>query len=211
MKKFLATLMLVVSSISMADTPQLGTEFNQTVQAIPTENASKIEVVELFWYGCPHCHALEPQLAAWVKALPKDVTFKRVPGLPRPDWAPGAKAFYVMESLGLLDKLHTKFFDALHKQRAFLPNDEKAIIDWITKESGLDRKKVEAEFNSFSLNTKLNHAAQIFRASGATGVPTLIIDGRYITSVTMAGGNQEVFNVANYIIDNIRKDKAGRK
>lgn len=211
MKKILTALMLLASSIAMADTPQLGTEFNQTVQAIPTENASKIEVVELFWYGCPHCHALEPQLAAWVKALPKDVTFKRVPGLPRPDWAPAAKAFYVMESLGLLDKLHTKFFDALHKQRAFLPNDEKAIIDWITKESGLDRKKVEAEFNSFSLNTKLNHAAQIFRASGATGVPTLIIDGRYITSVTMAGGNQEVFNVANYIIDNIRKDKAGRK
>jgi thiol:disulfide interchange protein DsbA len=211
MKKFLTTLMFLVASTAMADTPQLGTEFNQTVQAIPTENPSKIEVTELFWYGCPHCYVLEPQLAAWVKTLPKDVTFKRVPGLPRPDWAPMAKAFYVMESLGLSEKLHSKLFDALHKQKAFLPNDEKATIDWMTKESGLDRKKVEAEFNSFSLNTKLNHAAQIFRASGATGVPTLIIDGRYITSVTMAGGNQEVLNVANYIIDNVRKDKAGKK
>ena len=210
MKKLFAALMLLVSATVMAE-PQFGTEFNQTVQAIPTDNPAKIKVTELFWYGCPHCYALEPQLAAWVKALPKDVTFKRVPGLPRPDWAPMAKAFYVMESLGLTEKLHSKLFDALHKQKAFLPNDEKATIDWMTKESGLDRKKIEAEFNSFSLNTKLNHAAQLFRASGATGVPTLIIDGRYITSVTMAGGNQEVFNVANYIIDNVRKEKAGKK
>jgi thiol:disulfide interchange protein DsbA len=211
MKKLLAALMLIASTTVMADAPQNGTEFTQTAQIIPSDSPSKIEVTELFWYGCPHCFVLEPQLAAWVKTLPKDVTFKRVPGLPRPDWAPMAKAFYAMEALGLSDKLHTKLFEALHKQKAFLPNDEKATIDWITKESGLDRKKVETEFNSFSLNTKLNQAAQIFRASGATGVPSLIIDGRYITSVTMAGGNQEVLNVANYIIENVRKDKAAKK
>ena len=211
MKKIMTAIMLLISTVVMADVPQNGTEFSPTVQVIPTDNPTKIEVTELFWYGCPHCYALEPQLAAWVKTLPKDVTFKRVPGLPRPDWAPMAKAYYVMESLGLTEKLHSKLFDALHKQKAFLPNDERATIDWITKESGLDRKKVETEFNSFSLNTKLNQAAQIFRASGATGVPSFIIDGKYITSVTMAGGNQEVFNVANYIIENIRKDKAAKK
>ncbi len=211
MKKLLTALMLLVSTTVMADVPQNGTEFSPTVQVIPTDSPAKIEVTELFWYGCPHCYALEPQLAAWVKTLPKDVVFKRVPGLPRPDWAPMAKAYYVMEALGLTEKLHSKLFDALHKQKAFLPNDERATIDWMTKESGLDRKKVESEFNSFSLNTKLNQAAQIFRASGATGVPSLIIDGKYITSVTMAGGNQEVFNVANYLIENIRKDKAAKK
>ena len=211
MKKLLTALMLLVSTTVMADVPQNGTEFSPTVQVIPTDSPAKIVVTELFWYGCPHCYALEPQLAAWVKTLPKDVVFKRVPGLPRPDWAPMAKAYYVMEALGLTEKLHSKLFDALHKQKAFLPNDERATIDWMTKESGLDRKKVESEFNSFSLNTKLNQAAQIFRASGATGVPSLIIDGKYITSVTMAGGNQEVFNVANYLIENIRKDKAAKK
>jgi thiol:disulfide interchange protein DsbA len=211
MKKLMTALMLLVSTAVMAGTPQNGTEFAQTAQVMSTDNPSKIEVTELFWYGCPHCYVLEPQLSAWVKSLPKDVTFKRVPGLPRPDWAPMAKAFYVMEALGLSEKLHSKLFEALHKQKAFLPNDEKATIDWITKESGLDRKKVETEFNSFSLNTKINQAAQIFRASGATGVPALIIDGKYITSVTMAGGNQEVLNTANYIIENVRKDKAAKK
>jgi thiol:disulfide interchange protein DsbA len=102
-------------------------------------------------------------------------------------------------------------FEAIHKQKVLPPNDERAVIDWITKEGGFDRKKVEAEFASFSINTKLNNAANVFRATGATGVPTLMIDGKYITSVTMAGGYQEVFNVTNYIIDNLRKDKAAKK
>lgn len=215
MRKLLATLMLlisttVMSTLVMAD-PQMGNEFNQTVQTIPTANPAKIEVVELFWYGCPHCYQLEPQLNTWLKTLPKDVTFKRMPALPRPDWAPMAKAFYAMESLGVSEKLHTKLFEALHKQRAFLPNDERAVIDWITKEGGFDRKRVEAEFSSFSLSTKMNQAAQLFRATGATGVPTLMVDGKYITSVTMAGGNQEVFNVVNYIIEHVRADKAAKK
>ena len=209
MKKLLAALMLLVSAHVMAD-PQVGTEFNQTTQAIPTDNPAKIEVIELFWYGCPHCYALDPQLAAWVKKLPQDVYFKRVPGLPRPDWAPMAKAFYAMETLGITEKLHTQLFEAIHKQRALNPSDEKGTIDWITKQSGLDRKKVEEAFNSFSNNTKLMHAAQVFRASGATGVPSLIIDGKYITSSTMAGGNQEVLNVADYVINNVRKDKAAK-
>jgi len=210
MKKFLAALMLLVSANVMAD-PQSGIEYNATVQTIPTENAAKIEVVELFWYGCPHCYALEPQLSAWVKKLPADVTFKRVPGIPRPDWAPMAKAYYALESLGLVEKLHVPLFEAIHKQKALRPDDELGAIDWITKQSGMDRKKVEEAFKSFSTNTKLTRAMQTFRASGATGVPSLIIDGKYITSSTMAGGNQEVLNVADFIIANVRKEKAGAK
>lgn len=207
MKKFLAALMLLVSAQVMAD-PQLGTDFNQTEQVIPTDNAAKIEVTELFWYGCPHCYALEPQLAAWVKKLPADVYFKRVPGIPRADWAPMAKAYYAMEALGVLDKLHVPLFEAIHKQRVLNPTDELATIDWITKQGGLDRKKVEEAYKSFSTNTKLTRAMQIFRASGATGVPTLIVDGKFYTSSTLAGGNTEALKVTDYLIDNVRKDKA---
>lgn len=206
MKKLLAALMLIISANVMAD-PQAGTDFSPTMQAIPTDNPAKIEVIELFWYGCPHCHTLEPQLAAWVKKLPQDVYFKRVPGLPRPDWAPMAKAYYAMETLGITEKLHTKLFDAIHKQRVLKPDNELATIDWITKESGLDRKKVEEAFNSFSNNTKLSRAAQFFRASGATGVPSLIIDGKYITSSTMAGGNEEALKIADYLINQTRAEK----
>ena len=215
MKKLLAALMLVGSFSTFSATavaePQLTIDYAQTEQTIPTDNPAKIEVMELFWYGCPHCNVLEPQLAAWVKKLPADVYFKRVPGLPRPDWAPMAKAYYTLESLGLVEKLHAPLFDAIHKQKILNPTDELGTIDWITKQSGLDRKKVEEAYKSFSINTKLTRAAQIFRASGATGVPSLIIDGRYISSSTMSGGNQELLNVADYLIQNVRKEKAAKK
>jgi thiol:disulfide interchange protein DsbA len=209
MNKLLAVLMLFFAVNVMAE-PMAGAEYSPTVQTIPTDNPAKIEVTELFWYGCPHCHVLEPQLAAWVKKLPQDVYFKRVPGLPRPDWAPMAKAYYAMETLGVLDKLHTKLFEAIHTKRALRPDDERAAIDWITKESGLDRKKVEEAFNSFSNNTKLSRAAQFFRASGATGVPSLVIDGKYITSSTMAGGNAQALQVADYLIGKARAEKKAK-
>jgi len=209
MKNLVTALLLLVSLNVMAE-PQAGTEYSATSVAIPTDNASKIEVTELFWYGCPHCYAMDPILNAWVKKLPQDVYFKRVPGIPRPDWAPMGKAFYAMEALGVSEKLHSQLFDAIHKQHVLRPDDEKGAIDWITKQSGLDRKKVEEAFNSFSINTKLNRAVQVFRASGATGVPSLIIDGKYLTSSTMAGNNEEALKVADYLINKVRQEKSGK-
>jgi thiol:disulfide interchange protein DsbA len=207
-KKLLGAVMMFAAFNVAAAEPQIGNEFDKTAQVIATDTPNKIEVTELFWYGCIHCYQLDPILHAWVKKLPADVVFKRVPGLPRPDWAPMAKAYYALEDLKLLDKLHTPLFEAVHKQRVLNPTDEAATINWITKQSGLDKKKVEEAFKSFSMNNKLNRAAQFFRASGATGVPSLIIDGQYITSSTMAGGNEAALNVADYIIANVRADKA---
>ena len=212
MKKFLAVLLFALSSVTMsaafADAPKLGTEFDAVAQPIPTENAAKIEVMEIFWYGCPHCYHMEEPLNAWVKKLPKDVYFKRVPGLPNASWAPMAKAYYAMDALGVGEKLHTPLFEAIHKSKTLNPTDETAAIAWVTQQSGLDKLKVEQAFKSFSTNTNLNRAAQIFRTSGATGVPTLVIDGKYITSATQAGGNEQALKVADYIIGNVRTDKA---
>jgi protein dithiol oxidoreductase (disulfide-forming) len=213
MKKFFAIFMFALSTlamgtVAMADAPKLGTEFDAVAQPISTDNPAKIEVMEIFWYGCPHCFHMEEPLNAWVKKLPKDVYFKRVPGLPNPSWAPMAKAFYAMETLGVGEKLHTKLFEAIHKQKSLNPLDEKAAIDWVTQQGGLDRLKVEQAFKSFTINTDLNRAAQIFRNSGATGVPSLVIDGKYITSGTAAGGNEQALAVADYVIANVRADKA---
>ncbi len=210
MKSLLTALLMLVSSVAIAG-PQAGFEYQQTQQAIPTDNPAKVEVTELFWYGCPHCYELEPHLAVWVKKLPQDVVFKRVPGIPRADWAPGAKAYYAMEALGVLDKLHAPFFEAIHKQRAVKPNDEAGIIDWITKQSGMDRKKVSDAYNSFSVNTKNMRAMQIFRASGATGVPALIIDGKYISSISMAGGTEALLKVADQLIAKARAEKTAKR
>lgn len=208
MKKLLSALMLLASFNVLAADPQLGKEFDKTLQAIPTDTPNKIEVAEIFWYGCVHCYHMDPILNAWVKKLPADVVFKRIPGLPQPAWAPMAKAFYALEDLNLSAKLHTPLYDAIHKEKVLNPTDEAAAIDWITKKSGLDKKKVEDAFKSFSMNNKLNQAAQVFRASGATGVPSFIINGQFITSSTMAGGNEEALKTVDYIIANIRADKA---
>ena len=220
MKKFLATLFLllrtqVLSTQALADapsaTPKQGTDFDTTVQTIPNDNPAKIEVVELFWYGCPHCYHMEPLLSAWVKKQGADVSYKRMPALPQAAWAPMAKTFYAMEALGLSEKLHMPLFDAIHKTKTLNPTDELAAMAWLTNQSGLDKAKVEDAFKSFSMNTKMNRAAQYFRATGATGVPSIVIDGKYITSSTMAGDNEKALKVADYIISNIRKDKAKAK
>lgn len=208
MKKLLSALMLLASFNVLAADPQIGQDFDKTLQVIPTDNPNKIEVTEVFWYGCIHCYQMDPILNTWVKKLPADVTFKRVPGLPQPAWAPMAKAFYAMEDLKLTEKLHTALFDAVNKEKSLNPTDEAAAINWITKKSGLDKSKVEAAFKSFSMNNKLSQASQLFRASGATGVPSLVINGQFITSSTMSGGNIQALKVADYIIANIRADKA---
>ncbi len=207
MKKLLSILMLLISTTAVADGPKPGAEFDAVAQPITTDVATKIEVMEVFWYGCIHCYQMEAPLNAWVKKLPADVYFKRMPALPRADWAPMAKAFFAMETLGVQEKLHAQLFEAVHKQKTLNPTDEKAAIDWVTKASGMDKLKVEQAFKSFTINTNLNRAAQIFRSSGATGVPSLIIDGKFITSSTMSGGNAEALKVADYIIDNVRKEK----
>ena len=211
-KKSLAVLMLSLGSlsfapVSLAEAPQVGNNFEAVAQPIPTENAAKIEVMEIFWYGCIHCYQMEAPLNAWVKKLPADVYFKRMPGLPNASWAPMAKAFYAMETLGVSEKLHTPLFEAVHKSKSLNPTDEKAIVAWVTQQSKMDKAKVEAAFKSFTINTNLNRAAQVFRASGATGVPSLVIDGKYITSSTMNGGNEQALKVVDYIIENVRKDK----
>jgi protein dithiol oxidoreductase (disulfide-forming) len=206
--KMLAILMLTLSAFAYAEAPKVGEQFDAVTQPISTDNVAKIEVMEIFWYGCSHCYSMEAPLTAWVKKLPTDVYFKRVPGLPNTSWAPMAKAFYAMETLGVGEKLHTKLFEAIHKTKSLNPTDEKAAVEWVTAQSGMDKIKVEGAFKSFTINTSLNRAAIIFRNSGATGVPSLVIDGKYITSSTMAGGNEAALKTADYIIENVRADKA---
>ena len=214
MKNMLLSLRLwagLTSGAVLAATPQLGEQFEQVAQQITTDQPAKIEVMEIFWYGCPHCYHMEQPLDAWVKKLPSDVYFKRVPGLPNPSWAPMAKAYYAMEELGVLDKLHSQLFAAIHKSKTLNPTDEAGAINWVTQQAGLDKIKVEKAFKSFATNMQLNKAMQVFRASGATGVPALVIDGKFVTGSSMAGGNEAALQTADYIIQNIRKDKAAKK
>ena len=211
MKKIIFIILIAISNFIFAVQPEPGINFKPIKQTIATESKDKIEVVELFWYGCGHCYTMDPYLDKWADNLPKDVIFKRIPAIPRKDWVPSAKAYYALESLGLVNKLHEKLFDAIHKEKILKHNDTKALINWITLKGKLDKKDVEAAFNSFSMKSKLSRSFKIFKAAGATGVPSMIIDGKYLTSTTMAGGEQNAIDIMNFIIKNVRKDKAKSK
>jgi protein dithiol oxidoreductase (disulfide-forming) len=211
MKKLLLSCMLLFSTLGFYQVtnaaPQLGQEFDAVTQTIPTDDPKKIEVMEIFWYGCSHCFQMEQPLNAWLKNKPADVNFKRIPGIPNASWAPMAQIYFTMESLGVTEKLHSKLFHAIHKEKSLNPTNQKAALDWLVANSAMDRSKVEEVFNSFTVNTNMKRAAQIFRSSGATGVPSLVIDGKYITSGTMAGGNAQALQVTDYILNNIRESK----
>lgn len=200
-------LLISFSTALLAVEPKPGVNFKTTKNIIPTESKDKIEVVELFWYGCIHCFNMDPYLDKWADNLPKDVTFKRIPAIPRKDWIESAKAYYALETLGVVNKLHEKLFDAIHKEKSLKHNDTKALIKWIAVNGKLDKKDVESAFNSFSMKAKLSRSYKIFKSAGATGVPTMIIDGKYFTSSTMAGGEQNAIDIMNFIIKNVRKDK----
>tara|TARA_B100001175_G_scaffold296460_1_gene285409 strand:- start:24 stop:656 length:633 start_codon:yes stop_codon:yes gene_type:complete len=207
MKKIILMLLISFSTALLAVEPKPGVNFKTTKNIIPTESKDKIEVVELFWYGCIHCFNMDPYLDKWADNLPKDVTFKRIPAIPRKDWIESAKAYYALETLGVVNKLHEKLFDAIHKEKSLKHNDTRALIKWISVNGKLDKKDVESAFNSFSMKAKLSRSYKIFKSAGATGVPTMIIDGKYFTSSTMAGGEQNAIDIMNFIIKNVRKDK----
>jgi thiol:disulfide interchange protein DsbA len=184
----------------------------------PVETGAKIEVIEFFWYGCPHCFDLEPNLKKWMAKLPKDVEMRRVPAIPHPRWAPGARTYYTLEALGELDRLHGEVFEAIHIQRANLA-DEMTQLDWMAKR-GVDRRKFTEASNSFSVQSKIRRASQLsqnyplfvdkFVDGHSVGVPSFIVDGKYLTSASIAGGPDAMFRTLDSLIAKARAER-GKK
>jgi thiol:disulfide interchange protein DsbA len=174
----------------------------------PTEGGGKIEVVEFFWYGCPHCYALEPEVNAWLKRAPKDVVFKRVPAFPSESWGEAAKVFYTLEAMGVLPQYHQKVFDAIHKEGVNM-NNQRQREAWLSK-NGIDPAKYEAAEKSFSVDSKLKMARQMTQNYKVDSVPRLVVNGKYYTSAEQAGGAQNVFAVVDQLVDMARRDNGGK-
>lgn len=186
--------------------PVPGTDYQVLDPRAPVEApAGKIEVVEFFWYNCPHCATLEPTLNEWVKRLPKDVAFRRVPRRFADGEVPQQQLYYALESMGLVDKLHAKVFAAVHGERRNL-NRPEAIADWVAAQ-GVDRAKFMGQFSSFSVVTKATKAAQLQNAYRVDGVPALGVAGRFLTDGQMAGSNERALQVVESLIADVR---AGR-
>ena len=199
---------LLIAFAACAQSPVEGTDYIELKPPQSVDSPGKIEVIEFFWYRCPHCYALEPDLDAWVKRLPRDVQFKRVPGILNEDWAIDARIFYTLEAIGEVDRVHRQLFDVIHQQGGVrLRGDAYAkwIADWLAKQK-VDMAKYDAAFRSFTVESRLRRAAQMASSYRLDGVPTLSVQGRYLV---LASTSQKTMLVtADFLIGEARKQVA---
>jgi thiol:disulfide interchange protein DsbA len=196
-----------LSAIGLPARAQGAARFAPVTPVQPTADAARIEVIEFFHYGCPHCHDFDPLIEAWLAKLPADVDFVRVPAIwGNPKLKALAQLYYAMEATGTTGTLHPKVFSAYQDSR--VPLDEEAgAADWVGQ-MGVDAKRFMDAYKSFGVNGKVQRADQIARNYKIRGVPTLAIDGQYLTSASMAGSHEAALQVADELIAKVRQAKA---
>ena len=188
-----------LAALAQSTPPADGAEYISLDQAVPTEGGpGKVDVVEFFWYSCPHCNAFEPLLEAWLSKLPKNVHFRRVPVMFRPTFEPQQRLFYVLEAMGKLPELHKKVFYAIHVEKQTLDSVDQ-VANWVAKQ-GVDKAKFLEQYNSFPVVTKARRATQLQEQYKVDGVPSLGIAGKYFTSGTLAGTMQRALQVTDYLV-----------
>ena len=180
-----------------------GTHYDVLPVAVPTRNPEKIEVVELFWYGCPHCYNFDPVLQKWVKDLPDHVDFWHSPAAFNDTWKLHAQAYYTFKALNIDEKMHQPFFDALVKERRQL-NSPEAIADFVAAQGG-DRDQFLKAFHSFSVKSQTAQAEKRGMSYRATGVPALVVNGKYRIASTVPGGFEAMLDIADFLIAKERK------
>ena len=189
---------LFVSSQALAASYKEKIHYEKVVPTQPTTTGNKVEVVEMFWYGCPHCNNLEPHVKRWLKKIPKDAEFVRMPAIFRPQWELHARAYYTAEILGVLDKTHEAMFEAIHNKKQRLAT-EPEIRDLFVAH-GVSAKDFNRVFRSFAIEAKIRRAKDMSQRYGIKGVPALIVNGKYRTSAKLAGGNSKIFKVVNHLV-----------
>ena len=208
----------LAASVAAAGTLTLGTSSSWAQAAAPKEGkdyiklakpasvsapAGKVEVIEFFWYSCPHCNVFEPQFEAWAKSQPADVVVRRVPVAFNASFLPQQKLYFTLEGMNMLPQLHAKVFRAIHVERNGLKNDD-AIFEWIGKQ-GVDVAKFKEVYNSFTVANQSRKAAQLQNEYDVEGVPAMGVAGRYYTDGTKAGNMDNVLRVVNALIASSRK------
>ena len=201
-----SALSLTAQAQAPSKKPEEGIDFLALDKRVPTEvGEGKIEVIEFFWYSCPHCNAFEPRFASWLKAAPKDVVVKRVPVRFRDDFEAQQRAFYVFEALNMVDAMHGKLFHAIHTERQSL-NTLAALSAW-TDKNGIPAAKFTDTFNSFGVATKARRATQLHEAFKVQGVPALGFAGRFYTDGSLTQPMERALQVTDYLIGEVRRGR----
>jgi thiol:disulfide interchange protein DsbA len=186
--------------------PQEGIEYVTLEKRVPAEsNDGKIEVIEFFWYSCPHCNAFEPRFAQWLKTTPKDVVVRRVPVAFREDFVPQQRLYYTLEAMNLVEKMHIRVFNAIHGEKLML-NSEATVLAWAEKQ-GIDKAKFAETYKSFGVAAKAKRAVQLQNDFKIEGVPSLGVAGRYYIDGTLAGNMDRALKVAEALIAQTRQGR----
>ncbi|AVE06393.1 thiol:disulfide interchange protein [Pseudomonas palleroniana] len=202
----LVTASLFGMTAQAADVPlEAGKTYVELPNPVPVSVPGKIEVVELFWYGCPHCYAFEPTINPWVEKLPSDVNFKRIPAMFGGPWDAHGQLFLTLEAMGVEHNVHNAVFDAIQKQGKRLTKPEE-MADFVATQ-GVDKDKFLATFNSFAIQGQIKQAKELAQKYGVQGVPTMIVNGKYRFDLGTAGGPEAVLNVADQLIAKERAAK----
>ncbi len=195
-------LVVLLPGSALAKDYQEGKEYVLLSPQQPTSTGDKIEVVELFWYGCPHCYELEPEVQAWLKNKPGDVELVRMPAVLGQRWELLAQAYYTAELLGITDKIHPALFAAIHDKHMKI--DDETALQAFFVDQGVSAEDFKKTFNSFAVAVKMNNSRQMTRRYKITGVPTIIVNGKYSTGAKLAGSNQALFEVVDYLVEQER-------
>lgn len=174
----------------------------------PTSDPSKVEVMEFFWYGCPHCYHFEPDLNAWLKTKPSNVVFIRQPAIFNARWAAHARAYFTAEALGVVDKMHADFYDAIQNKKQALESEEDLAKFFVAH--GVNEDEFHRAYKSFAVDTKMRQAEGMAARYGVTGTPTLIIDGKYRVGGEQAKTFPNMIAVTRKLIEKETAAKAGK-
>lgn len=202
----LVTASLFGMTAQAADVPlEAGKTYVELTNPVPVEVPGKIEVVELFWYGCPHCYAFEPTINPWVEKLPSDVNFVRVPAMFGGPWDAHGQLFLTLEAMGVEHKVHNAVFNAIQKEGKRLTKPDE-MADFVATQ-GVDKDKFLATFNSFAIKGQIKKAKELAQKYGVQGVPTMIVNGKYRFDLGTTGGPEATLNVADQLIAKERAAK----
>ena len=189
----------LLATVALADDEFLAGRHYETIEPPAETNvaAGKVEIVELFWYGCPHCFQFEPLIASWLKTKAPYIEFVRMPAVFAANWEIHARAFYAAEQLGVLDQVHEPLFDALHNERRkVFSADELAAF---YAEHGVSAEDFHKAYNSFDVDKKTRRAVALTRKYGIGGVPAIIVNGKYRSSTQQAGSYEDLLKVADFL------------
>ncbi|WP_166266575.1 thiol:disulfide interchange protein DsbA/DsbL [Marinobacter caseinilyticus] len=198
-------LMLAVSFTAQADAWQEGQHYTKLTTPVQTRSGDKIEVAEVFWYGCPHCYTFKPLIEAWEKDIADDVEFVLLPAALGRSWEPHARAFYTVEAMGKLEQTHDALFNALARDRRKL-NSAEELAGYLA-DYGVDEEAFVKTFNSFGVNAKMQQAQAKIRGARITGTPTMLVNGKYTVSASMSGSHENMIKVVDYLVE---KERAAR-